>query len=79
MKNLIEERAYMALLMTMENNIPLPEVEELQEPKPRNQWHQQILAQANQSPVAHKFWDTQSRPVEQCRGYEPIGYPDNAI
>lgn len=59
--NLLQERAYMALLMTMENDIPLPEVEELHSPKPRNQWHQKILAQANQSPIAHKFWDTQSQ------------------
>lgn len=76
MKNLIEERAYMALLMTMENNIPLPEVEELQEPKPRNQWHAQLLEQAGQPPIDHKFWHTQSRPVEPCRGYD---WPESAI
>jgi len=74
--NLLQERAYMALLMTMENNIPLPEVEELQEPKPRNQFHAQILAQANEPPVSHKHWPTQSRPVEPCRGYD---WPGNTI
>lgn len=66
----------MALLMTMENDIPLPEVEELEQPKPRNQFHAQILAQANQPPVSQKNWETQSRPVEPCRGYE---WPGNAI
>jgi hypothetical protein len=76
--NLLQERAYMALLKTMSQpkDLPLPEVEELQEPKPRNQFHAQILDQANQPPVAHKFWETQSRPVEPCRGYD---WPDNAI
>jgi hypothetical protein len=55
---------------------PLPEVEHLENPKPVNQWHAQILAQANQAPVAQKFWETQSRLVEPCRGYD---WPDNAI
>jgi hypothetical protein len=68
-KNLLQERAYMALLMTM-NELPLPEVEELEQPKLINQFHKQILSQANQAPVAHKFWGTQSRPVEPCRGYD---------
>ena len=66
----------MALLMTMENEIPLPEVEELQEPKPRNQWHEQLLTQANQPPVNQKHW-----PTEPCRAYERDSYdwPANAI
>jgi hypothetical protein len=76
MKNVIEARALEALLMTMNNEITLPEAEELEPPKPRNQFHAQILAQANQAPIAHKFWETQSRPVEPCRGYY---WPDNAI
>lgn len=68
----------MALLITMSQpkDLPMPEVDELESPKPRNQWHQQILAQANQAPVAPKFWDTQSRPVEPCRGYD---WPENEI
>jgi len=61
----------MALLMTMNNEIPLPEVEELHSPKPRNQWHEQLLIQAGQPPVSHKHWPTQSQArVEPCRGYE---------
>jgi len=62
----------MALLMTMNDDLPpLPEVEELESPKPRNQWHQQILAQANEPPVSHKHWPTQSQAiVEPRRGYD---------
>jgi len=67
----------MALLMTMENNIPLPEVEELHSPKPRNQWHEQLLVQANQPPLSHQLWPTKSQArVEPCRGYD---WPDNEV
>ena len=64
----------MALLMTM-NEIPLPEVEEIST-EPRNQWHEQLLVQANQPPVSHKRW-----PTEPCRAYECDSYdwPVNAI
>lgn len=73
--NLLQERAYMALLMTM-NEIPLPEVEEIED-KPLSQWHLQLLEQANQPPVSHKHWPTQSQArVEPCRGYD---WPGNAI
>jgi hypothetical protein len=74
MKNLLQERAYMALLKTM-NDLPLPEVEEI-ETEPRNQWHQRLLEQANQPPVSNKHW-----PTEPCRAYERDSYdwPSNAI
>jgi len=79
MTNLLQERAYMALLMTM-NNLPLPEVEHLENPKPINQFHAKILRETDESPATHRNWQTQSQArVEPCRGYEPIGYPDNAI
>lgn len=66
----------MALLMTMNNEIPLPEVEEI-EAEPRNQWHEQLLVQAGQPPVSHKHWPTQSQAiVEPCRGYD---WPDNEV
>jgi len=58
------------------NNLPLPEVEHLENPKPVNQFHAQILEQAN-SPATHKHWPTQSQArVEPCRGYD---WPGNAI
>lgn len=67
----------MALLMTMNDDradLKMPEVEHLENPKPVNQFHEQILAQANEPPVSQKHWPTQ--PVEPFRGYE---WPDNAI
>lgn len=44
MKNILQERAYMALQLTMN------------QPIPRNQWHQQVLDQANQLPTSEKLW-----------------------
>jgi hypothetical protein len=65
MTNILQERAYMALQLTMSQPI---------EPKPRNQWHAQLLAQANQMPTSEKLWN---QPVEPCRGYE-YDWPENA-
>jgi len=59
------------------NNLPLPEVEHLENPKPVNQFHAQILAQANEPPVSQKHWPTQSQArVEPCRGYD---WPSNEV
>ena len=59
----------MALLMTM-NDLPLPEVEEI-ETGPRNQWHRDLLRQANENPVSHRNWETQAQAKsEPCHGYE---------
>ncbi len=55
---------------------PLPEVEELQEPKPRNQFHEQMLKQANEPAKSQRLWTEQSKPIEPCRGYD---CPDNTI
>jgi hypothetical protein len=60
-------------------DLKLPEVEHLENPMPINQFHANILRETDESPATHRNWQTQSRPVEPCRGYEPIGYPDNAI
>lgn len=77
MKNVIEARALEALLMTMNNEIPLPEVEHLENPKPVNQFHAQMLRKTDQPPVSHRNWQAQSQAiVEPCRGYD---WPDNAI
>jgi hypothetical protein len=58
-KNVLQERAYMALQATMS--------------KPRNQWHEQLLAQVDDEPVSQKIWP--QIPVEPCRGYD---WPKNA-
>lgn len=57
------------------NNLPLPvpDMEKIEEGF-RNQWHRQLLEQAEKQPATEKHWPTQ--PVEQCRGYD---WPDNAI
>jgi len=54
------------------NNLPLPEVEEIEQP--RNQWHAQLIKQANSMPVSQKLWPT--APDKQSQVYD---WPENAI
>lgn len=54
-------------------NLPLPEVEEISE-QPINQWHAQLLAQADNPPISHRNWESQSKPVSPCRLYD---WPEN--
>jgi len=53
-KNVLQERAYMALQATMS--------------EPRNQWHAQLREQLDDEPVSQKIWP--QKPVEPCRGYD---------
>jgi len=48
MKNVLEERAYMALQATMNT--------------PRNQWHEQLLSQAEDEPISQQKWPVASKP-----------------
>jgi len=65
----LQQRAYKALLLTMSQpKEPWPK-------KPRNQWHEKILAQTSQAPATQKVWH---EPIAPCRGYE-YDWPDNAI
>jgi hypothetical protein len=59
-KNVLQERAYMALQLTMS--------------QPRNQWHEQLLAQVNESPAVENVWPTEAKS-------EPVIYdwPENEV
>jgi hypothetical protein len=54
------------------NDLPLPEVEWID--MPINQWHAQLLKQANLEPVSQKVWPTS--PEKQKQVYE---WPEKAI
>lgn len=51
MKNVLEERAYMALQRTIS--------------KPRNQWHEQIMSHVEETPAVENVWpiEAKSEPV----------------
>lgn len=55
LKMCLYENFMRAIDITMSQPIPLPEVEEIQEPVFRNQWALQISAQAN-SKAVDKLW-----------------------
>ena len=56
----------------MLNDLPLPDVEEIEQPL--NQWHAQLMRQANSMPVSQKMWPT--APEQQKQVYD---WPENAI
>jgi hypothetical protein len=70
-KNVLEEQAYMALLKTMS--------------QPRNQWHEQLLAQAEDEPISQQKWPVASKPKYEQQNAKaksaPVIYdwPENEV
>lgn len=59
------------------NNLPLPEVEEIDD-KPINQFHAQLLNGVSENALNHRNWEKQAKsvPVHQGISYD---WPSNAI
>lgn len=54
-------------------DLPLIEVNEIPN-EPVNQWHAQLLKQANELPVSQKFWDEKPKTVVNQYEWGSIEY-----